>query len=121
MRKSNNLLLGKRGEDIAADYLKRKGYTIIEKNIKKRHGDIDIVARKEKTLVFVEVKTRTSNDYGGPVEAITPWKLRSLIRSVQYYQEVRNLSEVSMRIDLVSVMLVDDRQPEIRHFENITS
>jgi len=120
MKKSNNFLLGQKGEEIAAFYLANHGYTIIERNFKKRYGDIDIVAKKGETLIFVEVKTRKTNAYGLPVEAITPWKLRNLLKYVEYYKLVKNLSDVSMRIDLISVSFHSKNHPEIKHFQNIT-
>lgn len=121
MRKSNNLLLGKKGEDIAADYLLHHGYTIVERNFRKRYGDIDIVARKRETLVFVEVKTRTSDLYGGGEEAITRAKKHHLVRSAEYYKLVKSLGDVSMQIDLITVSFNEEDSHKIEHFENITS
>lgn len=97
--------MGKRGEELAGEYLKKQGYTIIEKNFSKRYGEIDLVALDNDTLVFIEVKTRTSNQFGTPLEAITPWKLKAVIRSAEYYKLThKNLPDL-MRIDAVSVTL----------------
>ena len=121
MRKSNNLLLGKKGEDIATDYLLHHGYTIVERNFRKRYGDIDIVARKGDTLVFVEVKTRTSDLYGGGEEAISRVKIYHLTRSAEYYLHIKNLKDTPMQVDLVSIYLdYDGRTNKINHYENIT-
>ncbi len=96
---------GRSGEDIAESYLRKKGYKIIERNFSKRYGEIDIVAQDKDVLVFVEVKTRKSNRYGNPLEAITPWKLKSLIKTAQYYVLThKNLPE-NMRIDAVGIKL----------------
>lgn len=104
--------IGLLGENIASDFLRKKGYTILEKNFKKRYGEIDIVAVQENTLIFIEVKTRTSSQFGSPLEAITPWKLQAVIRSAQYYKLThKNLPDL-MRIDAVSIMLSSDGSVE---------
>jgi putative endonuclease len=100
----------KLGENKACEYLKKLGFKILERNYRKTYGEIDIIAidpsdRSGQVLAFIEVKTRTSNLFGSPLEAITPWKLRSLIKTAQYYKMThRNLPE-SLRIDAVSVIL----------------
>lgn len=103
--------IAKLGEDRACEYLKKLGFKIIERNFRKGYGEIDIVAidpsasSGQEVLVFAEVKTRTSDQYGSPLEAITYWKLKSLIRTAQFYKMThRNLPE-SLRIDAVSVIL----------------
>ena len=112
------------GEDKACEYLKKLGFKIIERNFRKGYGEIDIVAidqsEKEKVLVFVEVKTRTSNSYGSPLEAITYWKLKSLIRTAQYYKMThRNLPD-ALRIDAVSVLLNGNNVESIELTRNIS-
>ncbi|HSX40123.1 MAG TPA: YraN family protein [Candidatus Saccharimonadales bacterium] len=109
------------GEDIATKYLQKSGYKIIERNFRKGYGEIDIVAVKDNTLVFIEVKTRTSNKFGTPGEAITYWKLKSLIKTAQFYKMThRNLPE-ALRIDAVSVKLLSNNEVEdIEHIQNIS-
>ena len=112
------------GEDKACEYLKKLGFKIIERNFRKGYGEIDIVAidqsEKEKVLVFIEVKTRTSNSYGSPLEAITYWKLKSLIRTAQYYKMThRNLPD-ALRIDAVSVLLNGNNVESIELTRNIS-
>lgn len=97
--------IGKRGEDFAANFLRKKGYRIIERNFKKRYGEIDIVARDKDILVFVEVKTRKSTEFGSPLEAITPWKLKALVRSCYYYKSIHPEFPEALRIDLVAIDL----------------
>ncbi|MDP3987728.1 MAG: YraN family protein [Candidatus Levybacteria bacterium] len=114
----------KRGEDIAAEYLKKKGYKIIERNFRGRNGEIDIIAidgsEKDKALVFVEVKTRNSVNFGTPLEAINYFKLKSLIHVAQFYKvSHRNLPEL-LRIDAVAVKLSDDNAIDIEHVKNIS-
>lgn len=109
---NTKIIQGQRGEDIAVDLLRKKGYKILQKNFKIRYGEIDIIAidqsDSEKTLVFIEVKTRRSTQFGNPLDAITPWKLRSVIKTAQYYKLThRNLPD-KLRIDAVSVKLHDD-------------
>ncbi|MBI1919332.1 YraN family protein [Candidatus Microgenomates bacterium] len=96
---------GKKGEDLAVDYLRRHGYKIIERNFQKGYGEIDIVAQEGDTLVFVEVKTRKSSRFGSPLEAITPWKIKALIRSCQFYKSLHAELPESLRLDVVSVLI----------------
>lgn len=96
---------GNRGEEIAAKYLADKGYEIIRRNFRIRGGEIDIIAIDDGVLAFVEVKTRTSNQFGTGLEAIGFYKLKALIRTSQIYKATHsNLPEL-MRIDAVVVML----------------
>lgn len=113
------------GEDKACEYLKKLGFKIIERNYRKSYGEIDIVALDPTTasgqvLVFVEVKTRTSNQFGSPLESITYWKLKSLLKTAQYYKMThKNLPE-SLRIDAVSVTILDNKVKEIKLSKNIS-
>ena len=113
--------IGLLGEDTAAQYLSSKGYKILERNYSKRYGEIDIVAVKNNVLVFVEVKTRTSVAFGSPIEAITPWKLRQVVQTGEYYKLThQNLPDL-MRIDAISVLINKNHEVEsIEHIENIT-
>jgi len=116
----------KLGEEKASLYLKRNKFHILTRNFRKRYGEIDIVAidtsLKEKALVFVEVKTRRSNSFGNPVEGITLWKLKTLIKTAEYYKMThRNLPD-TMRIDAISVSLTQNNIVEkIEHIKNISS
>lgn len=117
----------KLGEDKACDFLKKIGYKIIERNFRKGYGELDIVAidpsegKGKETLVFVEVKTRTSNQFGTPLESITYWKLREIIKTAQFYKLIHpNLPE-SMRIDAVAVDLsTNNNTQNIEHVKNIS-
>jgi putative endonuclease len=101
----NNLQLGKLGEDLAARFLKKQGYKIIERNFSSRYGEIDIVAQERRTLVFIEVKTRYSKEFGLPEESITPWKIKSLKRGIDFYKILHPNSPELLRVDLVGVIL----------------
>lgn len=110
------------GEDLAAKFLQNKGYKIIERNFRKGYGEIDIVAIQGPTLVFVEVKTRTGNLYGTPLEQISYFKLRTLVKTAQYYKLLNPKLPGAMRIDAISVILDYSNNPvNIEHVENITS
>lgn len=116
---------GQEGEEIAVNFLRKKGYKIIEQNFHSRVGEIDIVALDPSTgsgpggnvLVFVEVKTRWSKKFGEPVEAVTPWKLNSIIKTAQYYKLLHPELPEEMRIDVVSIEL-EGKSPKIEHIVN---
>ena len=108
--------LGKWGEDLAASYLEKQGYEILERDWKSGHHDLDIVARDENTLVIVEVKTRKSGDYGEPEIAVGRYKQRMLIWAADAYVRYKNL-DVDVRFDIISVVITDS-EPEIEHIED---
>lgn len=101
----NKLSIGKFGEDLAVSYLKKHGYKIIERNFRIRGGEIDIIALDKDTLVYVEVKTRSSHQFGLPEESVGYHKLRFLERASKFYRaNRRNLPELE-RIDVLAVDL----------------
>lgn len=119
--KQNNLPKGKLGETIASQLLEKKGYRIIERNFKARYGEIDLIATYQKTLVFVEVKTRANQKYGRPEEAVTPWKLRTIATTAEYYKLLHPQLPNAMQIDVVSVELTsDDKLLTVEHLPNVT-
>lgn len=111
---------GKRGEQAALKFLKRKGYKILGKNFRSRFGEIDIVAQEAEVLVFVEVKTRWSHKFGYPEEAVTFWKLRSIIKTGQYYKLLHPKTPELMRVDVVALDIVGDQAVDIRLIKNVT-
>lgn len=108
------------GEGLATEYLKKKGYKIVERNFRRGYGEIDIIAIQGRTLVFVEVKTRTSYKFGLPIDAITYSKLKSLIKTSQFYKISNPKLPNQMRIDAVLVTLGNKDNFKIEHIENIT-
>lgn len=104
---------GKAGEIIACNYLKNKGYKILETNYKNLIGEIDIIAKHYKTLVFIEVKTRLTRAFGDPLEAIN-YKKQQKIRNVAtlYLKEHKMLNALS-RFDAISILGLEN--PEISH------
>jgi putative endonuclease len=111
----------KLGEEIATNYLKNKGYKIIERNFRKGYGEIDIVATFQNTLIFVEVKTRTSSLYGGAIESVTYHKIKSLTKTAQFYKLIHKNFPDAMRIDAILIDLSSgDQIKNIKHIENIS-
>lgn len=95
--------LGEFGENLAGEFLKRRGYKIIFRNYRTRLGEIDLIAEKDKTLFFVEVKTRTTDEFGLPAEAVNRAKLSHLQRAVEIYLSEKRLEDVDWRLEAVSV------------------
>ncbi len=97
--------LGKRGEDLALRFLKRSGYKIIQQNYECKMGEMDIIAQEKDTLVFVEVKTRTSMDFGPPQLAVTKFKQRQMSKVALCFLKEKKLEEVKARFDVVAILL----------------
>jgi putative endonuclease len=109
---------GARGEKIAQNYLKKQGYKVIDRNFRIRGGEIDIIALdpstgsgQNATLVFIEVKTRKSSEFGTPFEAINYWKIKALIKAAQFYKIQNSNLPDAMRIDAVAVILDHQNNP----------
>lgn len=119
MRKKS---LGRLGENLAAKYLQNKGYQFIERNFRCKFGEIDLIFQDNNILVFVEVKTRFSKSFGSPEEAVTPHKLKSIIKTGQYFKLLHPELPDALRIDVVAIDL--DRKEEkllsLRHIKNVT-
>jgi putative endonuclease len=111
--------LGRRGEDLAARYLEDAGYRLIERNWRCRQGEIDIIARTADTLIFVEVKTRSSVAFGHPFEAITATKLARLRRLAGAWCAERSVGVARIRLDAIAVIVQRGAQPEIEHLRGV--
>lgn len=99
-----HLLTGRRGEEAAERLLKGLGYRILERNLRTRHGELDLVCRQDDTLVFVEVKTRKAGSRAAPHQALTPAKRLRLARAAAEYLSSRDLWSSPCRFDLVEVV-----------------
>lgn len=111
--------LGQRGEDAAARYLRRQGYRILARGVDSRLGELDIIAVDDRTIVFVEVKTRSSSDAGHPIDSIDQLKQQRMTRSALAYLKAHGLLHSAARFDVVAVTWpADVRQPVIEHFPN---
>lgn len=117
----DNLSLGKLGERIAASYLAKQGYKIIEMNFKKRWGEIDIVAQEKDILVFVEVKTRIEGDRISPKDSMTFKKINSLKRSLLFYKAKHPELPENLRLDFVGIILNKNlKQAKIDLIRNVS-
>lgn len=100
---------GKFGEDFAVNLLKSKGYEVVARNFRSRFGEIDIVATYNRELIFVEVKTRYSNKFGHPEEAVTSQKLRKIMRTAEYFSITHPTLPKKMRIEVVALEVSDGK------------
>jgi len=110
--------LGDRGENLAARELRNKGYRILLRNFRCVMGEIDIIARDGKTLVFVEVKTRADEDSVTPEEQINPHKMHRCTKAAKFYLSRYGQPQPPARFDVVAVVWPNGRAPSIRHIEN---
>lgn len=100
-----NQQVGKRGEEAALRYLKRKGYRILQRNYVCKMGEVDLIARENDTLVFIEVKTRTSNAFGPPQLAVNAAKQIQLSQAALCFLKENHLENARARFDVVAVLL----------------
>jgi len=107
--------LGNRGEDIAARHLQKQGFRILDRNFSCRLGELDIVARKGDTLVFCEVKTRKTENFGAPELAVHAGKQRKIIRLAQLYMKMHSLKDLKCRFDVIAVEYKKDARPDLKH------
>ena len=108
--------LGAWGESVAAHHLEAKGYSIVARNWRCTHGEVDLIAQAGEELVFVEVKTRRGREMGSPEEALTPAKQKKLMKLAQIYVAEQEL-DVDWRIDLIAVEL--DKSGKLLRCEHI--
>jgi putative endonuclease len=111
-------ILGRIGEDLAAAFLQRAGYTILIRNYRQKCGEIDIIAEDRGTLVFIEVKTRNNMSYGPPFAAITEKKQRQIGRVAQDYLARHRLFDRPARFDVVSILMDKGQAPLIELLPN---
>lgn len=113
---NHNVTLGNFGENLAAEYLINNKYKIIERNHRTPYGEIDIVAAYKNIVIFVEVKTRTSDRFGTGVDAITNKKLRTMIKCAEYYIHANRIYS-PVRIDVISIDLSSEQK--ITHIKGV--
>lgn len=119
MKSTRRQSLGHLGESIAADYLEKKGYTILGKNTRTPYGEIDLIASREDVIVFVEVKTRATSSLGPPEISITPRKAEHMRCAAEFYIQQHVELNNDWRIDVITVQLhPGNPSPLIDHFEN---
>ncbi|BBY21587.1 UPF0102 protein [Mycobacterium stomatepiae] len=113
--------LGALGEAHAVAYLARMGLRIVDRNWRSRYGELDVIAADDvtRTVVFVEVKTRTGDGYGGLAQAVTPRKVRRLRRLAGLWLAAQDGRWAAVRIDVIGVRIGRRRMPEISHLQGI--
>jgi putative endonuclease len=131
---STSQKIGELGEDIACKYLAKHGYSILERNYTKKWGEIDIIAEKNSTLYFIEVKSKSvldldfvshlfdekGSEINRPEDNMHPWKLKRLSRTIQTYLIHKRIGNIPWQFDLLVVYLdIDQRRARVRKVENI--
>lgn len=113
--------LGALGEQLAVDHLTALGLTVLDRNWRCRYGELDVVVAdlEARVLVFVEVKTRTTDRYGGIEQAVTPAKLRRLRRLAGLWLAAHDGSWAQLRIDVVGIRIGRSAEPELLHLEGV--
>jgi putative endonuclease len=109
--------LGISGENLACAELQRRGYAILERRYRTRFGEIDIIARDGATIVFVEVKARLTDDFGGAAAAVTRWKQRRIAQMAVDYLARRSLHDCPCRFDVVAID-VEEAGPRVTVYPN---
>lgn len=114
---AKHLKTGKRGEQLAVEYLERKGYQILDTNWRFSRAELDIVAKDGEILVFVEVKTRSYDYFGKPETAVTARKEHLIVDAASVYMETKGF-EWEVRFDIISILLKSEQDIDIEHFED---
>ena len=108
--------LGKKGEQLAVDHLLKNGYTIAERNYRFERAEVDIIAQKKDTLAIIEVKTRSSTDFGNPQDFVKPKQIKNLVKAVDEYVTVNDL-DVEIRFDIIAIVK-NGNNYSIEHLED---
>ena len=108
--------LGKKGEKLAVDFLLDKGYDIVEQNYRFDKAEVDIIAKKNQTLAIIEVKTRSTSDFGDPQNFLKPKQIQRIVKAVDEYVLVNNL-DVEIRFDIIAIVK-ENKGFSIEHLEN---
>ena len=113
--------LGRWGEQLAEEYLRKKGYTILRRNFQIRQGEIDIICVEQEILVFVEVKTRTGTAYGYPQEAVNYTKMQHMrTAALAFLNENKDIHYKALRFDVIGIIINGSNElPQIEHIENV--
>lgn len=117
----NTIEVGNIGEEAATDYLRNKGYFILERKYRRKIGEIDIIAKDKETLVFVEVKSRSNTRYGFPGEAVHYHKQQKIIHTALCYLKQMSQDDINCRFDVMEVFLTDLNVVKCNHIINAFS
>lgn len=110
--------IGRSGEDLARTYLEQKGMRFLQKNYKRRRGEVDLIMEDGKWLVFVEVKTRRTLTYGMPREAVTPYKQKHIRYCADIYFAEHHIESHPTRFDIVEILALPGRNVKIHHMRD---
>lgn len=108
--------LGKQGEEMAVAHLQKNGYTILERNYRFQKAEVDIIAQLKDTLAIVEVKTRSTADFGNPQDFVKPKQIQRLVSAVHEYVTVNSL-DVEVRFDIIAI-IKENKMVKLEHLEN---
>lgn len=114
MAKHNEL--GKKGEQLAVDFLLKKDYQIVERNYRFDKAEVDIIAQQNETLAIIEVKTRSTTDFGNPQDFVKPKQIQRLVKAVDEYVTINKL-DVEVRFDIIAIVK-EKNSFKIEHLEN---
>lgn len=120
MSSGQNKEFGDLGEDLAVEFLAKKGYKILDRNWRYRHFELDIVAMDQDNLVVIEVKTRHNSYFENPKDAITPSKQKRIIEATEGFIIEKDI-DTETRFDIIEVLIEQDKAPEITHIEDAFS
>lgn len=109
-----NKILGDFGEGLACEYLATLGYRVLERNFSCRAGELDIIALQGDTVVFIEVKTRSSEKYGLPSEAVSSAKQTKIVRTALYYLQRNRLLDYMCRFDVIEIIVDEENNHQIK-------
>lgn len=110
--------LGRRGEDEAASYLKKQGYILLQRNYRCLLGEIDIIAKEGRTLVFIEVRARSSDRFGMPQESVNRSKILKIYKVAQYYLKAVQKEEEPVRFDMLALLFdIEDQLVQLEHIK----
>lgn len=110
--------LGKLGEQKAVNYLLKSGFTILKKNFKTNLGEIDIIARKNKIIYFIEVKTRTSLNKGLPWESVSRWKINNIKKTAEYFLLKYRIKNYKLKLGIISILMIKNSE-SLKFYEDI--
>lgn len=110
---------GKKGEEIAVDYLTDNGFKILEKNFRSKFGEIDIIAQKGQKLFFVEVKTRSNLRQGMPYEAVNKHKIHQIKKAATYFLLENDFKDYKYAISVISILMEDQMIDKLQFFESV--
>lgn len=117
--KTFNKNIGFYGENLATDYIRTLNYKISDKNFQNRYGELDIIAFENEILVFIEVKTRTSKNYGSPLLALSKSKVKNIIKMAKFYINHKNFSMFFVRFDVIEILInVENNTFSLNHIKD---